>query len=104
MGEAQPLPRVAEHKARNDYPCDDPDNRGCRRTIVKGDIYVQLSWPPHSRPFLSPLWTIVRACSACRLPETATSTTCPIGPAGMTCLADAGHGPDVEHIYQEALF
>lgn len=102
--EPLPIPRVAEHQARKEYPCDDPDNRGCRRHILKGDLYVQLSWPPHSRPFNSPTWTIARACSTCR-PTTAPAPggePCPIGTAGQTCLRAIDHaGP---HEYLESLF
>lgn len=102
--EKLPIPRVAEHAARKEHPCGDPDNRGCRHVILKGDVYVQLSWPPHTRPFNAPGWTIVRACSTCRPPTTPQpgGEPCPIGATGQTCLRALGHaGP---HQYQESLF
>lgn len=104
MPERLPIPRVAEHQARKEYPCGDPHNRGCRRTILKGDVYVQLSWPPYSKPFNAPGWTIVRACSACNPPTTTPDDEqpCPIGAAGQTCRRAIGH--DGPHEYLEGLF
>lgn len=104
MPEKLPIPRVAEHQARKEYLCADPDNRGCRRTILRGDIYVQLSWPPHSKPFNAAIWTILRACSTCRPPTTPNpdGERCPIGAAGQTCRRALDH--DGPHQYQESLF
>lgn len=104
MPAALPIPRVAEHRARKEYPCGDPHNRGCRRHILPGDIYVQLSWPPHSKPFNAAVWTILRACSTCYPPATPdpAGERCPIAPAGQTCRRTIGH--DGPHEYQEGLF
>lgn len=102
--ERLPIPRVAEHQARKEYLCGDPDNRHCTRRILRGDVYVQLSWPPYSKPFNAPGWTIVRACSTCRPPATPNpgGEPCPIGATGQTCLRALGH--DGPHQYQESLF
>lgn len=103
-----PAVRVAEHDARKEYPCGDPDNRGCTRRILRGDRYVQLSYPPGSRPFHASSWVIVRCCSACHPPTTVGAVpACPIGASGQTCLRAAGHdqGPNpTPHEYNEGLF
>lgn len=101
---AAPAPKISEHHARKEYRCDDPDNRGCARRILKGDLYVQAAYPPYTPPWRSPSWQIVRACSTCRPPATPNpgGEPCPIGAAGQTCLRALGH--DGPHQYQESLF
>jgi len=104
---AQAGPRLAEHVARKEYLCGDPDNRGCARRILKGDTYVQLSYAPHTKPFNAATWVIIRACSACHPPTRASLAACPIGATGQTCLRTAGHdqGPNpTPHEYNEGLF
>lgn len=100
-----PAPKISEHRARKEYRCDDPDNRGCARRILKGDLYVQAAYPPYTPPWRSPSWQIVRACSTCRPPTTRPALAaepCPIGSAGSTCLLTLGHpGP---HDYPTTLF
>ncbi len=95
-------PKHDEHRARKDYRCDDPASTGCTRTIVKGDIYVQLSYPPFAPPWRIPTWTIIRGCSTCLPPETTTVVACPIGAGGDTCLLVDGH--DGPHDYPATLF
>lgn len=98
-------PRLDEHKARKEYLCGDPDNHGCRRRILKGDTYVQLSYAPGTAPYRANSWVIVRACSTCRPPVTAGPLPCPIGAAGETCLLLEGHlALGQEHQYKVGLF
>ena len=89
-------PQLDEHRARKEYPCDDPDSTGCTRRILRGRIYVQISYPPGCPPFRADTWVIVRACQTCRPPATA-DPVCPIGAGGETCLLPAGHLQEHEY-------
>lgn len=105
MNAAAVEPRYDEHRARKEYLCADPDNRGCSRRILPGELYVQISYPPYHPRTRSPEWTILRCCDVCMPPAGETSPRCSIGSAGQSCLLDAGHlERGLPHEYPATLF
>lgn len=95
------------HQARKEYPCSAPYGP-CNRRILRGQPYTQLSYGPGEKPFTSPDWTVLRACSTCEaLPvgtETPGAEPCPAHTADLQCAALAGHYPATPHEFPIGLF
>lgn len=98
--------KVEVHVARKEYSCGDL-RRACDRKIRRGDPYTQSSYPPGEPPFKSPVWEIIRSCSACMPIAQEVSSVpsrCTVGSSELQCSLAAGHYPATPHDYPIGLF